>query len=116
MAKNLRMQKVDEELKKHISEIISLELTNTNITGMITVTRVDTTPDLRFAKVYVSILGGNQEKTIQALTKSKGYIRSMIAKRVNLRTTPDIAFEVDDSLEVGSRVDELLKQIKEGKI
>ena len=111
-SKSNRMYKVDEELKKEISNIISLELKNPHLTGLISVTGVKTTPDLRFAKVYVSMINEKSKKeNLKILKQSSGYIRSEVAKRVNLRTTPELIFEFDESLEYGSRIDEILKNI-----
>lgn len=110
--KSNRMYKIDEELKKEISNIISLELKNPHLTGLISVTNVKTTPDLRFAKIYVSMINEKSKKeNLKILKQSSGYIRSEVAKRVNLRITPELIFEFDDSLEYGSRIDEILKNI-----
>lgn len=110
--KSSRMNKIDEELKKEISNIISMELKNPHLTGLISVTKVKTTPDLRFARVYVSMINEQSKKqNLSILKQSSGYIRSMVAKKVNLRITPELIFEFDDSLEYGSRIDEILKDI-----
>lgn len=107
-----RLNRVNEELKKEISQIISYELKNPDAVGMMTVTRVKITPDFKYAKVYVSVLNAkNADKTIEALQKSSGFIRSQIAKRVNLRITPELVFEKDDSLEYGARIDSILKDL-----
>ncbi len=107
-----RMNKIDEELKKEISNIISLELKNPHLTGLISVTKVKTTPDLRFARVYVTMINEKSKKeNLSILKQSSGYIRSAVAKKVNLRNTPEIIFEFDESLEYGSRIDEILKNI-----
>lgn len=107
-----RMNKIDEELKKEISNIISLELKNPHLTGLISVTKVKTTPDLKFARVYVSMINEKSRKeNLTILKQSSGYIRSAIAKKVNLRNTPELIFEFDESLEYGSRIDEILKDI-----
>lgn len=107
-----RMNKVDEELKKEISNIISLELKNPHLTGLISVTKVKTTPDLKYARVYVTMINEKSKKeNLSILKQSSGYIRSVIAKRINLRYTPELVFEFDDSLEYGSRIDEILKEI-----
>ena len=79
---------------------------------MISVTKVKVTNDLKFAKVYVSILNSkNIKETLAGLKKSSGFIRSELARRVNLRNTPEIIFELDDSLEYGARIDSILKEI-----
>lgn len=109
---NNRLGRIDEELKKEISYIINYELKNPNITGLISVTKTKITPDLKYAKVYVSILNSKSIKdTLAALNKSSGFIRSELAKRVNLRNTPEIIFELDDSLEYGAKIDTILKEI-----
>ena len=101
-----------EELKKEISNIISTELKNPHLTGLISVTKVKTTPDLKFARVFVSMINEKSKKeNLSILKQSSGYIRSAIAKKVNLRNTPELIFEFDDSLEYGSRIDEILKNI-----
>lgn len=107
-----RMNKIDEELKKEISSIISLELKNPHLTGLISVSKVKTTPDLRFAKVYITMINEKSKKeNLSILKQSSGYIRSAIAKKINLRYTPELIFEFDESLEYGSRIDEILKDI-----
>ena len=79
---------------------------------MISVTKVKVTNDLKYAKVYVSILNSkNIKDTLAGLKKSAGYLRSELARRVNLRNTPELIFELDDSLEYGARIDSILKEI-----
>ena len=83
MPKNeTRLNRINEELKKEITQIISYELKNPEATGMMTVTRAKITPDFKYAKIYVSVLNAkNTDQTIEALQKSSGFIRSQIAKR-----------------------------------
>lgn len=108
-----RLGRVNEEIKKALSQIIDYEVKNPDVTGMISVTKVKVTPDLKYAKVYVSILNAkNNEKTLEGLKASSGFMRSSLAKKVNLRITPELVFEYDDSLEHGERIESLLKQIK----
>ena len=108
-----RLNRINEELKKEISNIISFELKNPDATGLISVTKVKITPDLKYAKVYVSMLNSkSKENTMEALKQSSGYIRSLIAKRVNLRITPELVFEEDDSMEYGMKIDSILKSLK----
>ena len=109
---NNRLGRIDEEYRKEISQILSYELKNPNVTGLISVTKVKVTNDLKYAKVYVSILNSkNVKDTLAGLKKSSGYIRSELAKRVNLRNTPELIFELDDSIEYGTRIDAILKEI-----
>ena len=109
---NNRIERINEEYRRELSQIIGYELKNSNITGMISVTKVKVTTDLKYAKVYVSILNSKSIKnTIEALKKSSGFIRSELAKRINLRNTPELQFEIDDSLEYGAKIDSILKEI-----
>ena len=98
MPKNeARLNRVNEELKKEISHVLTFELKNTKVTGLISVTKVKVTPDFKYAKVYVSILNSKSiGKTMEGLKESSGFIRSQIAKDVNLRITPELVFEVDE--------------------
>lgn len=109
---NNRMGRIDEEYRKELSQIISYDLKNPNVTGMISVTKVKVTTDLKYAKVYVSILNSkNIKETMDGLKKSSGFIRSKLAKRINLRNTPELIFEIDDSIEYGAKIDSILKEI-----
>lgn len=113
MSKNeARLGRINEELMKALSHIITYELKNPDVTGMISVTRVKVTPDLKYAKVYVSLLNSKSvEKTMQGLKESAGFMRSQVAKAINLRITPQLVFEYDDSIENGEKIDNILKQI-----
>ena len=107
-----RMNRIDEELKKEISNIVSYDLKNPNITGLISVTKVKVTPDLKYAKVYISIINSkNKKDTFVHIKKASGFVRTEIAKRINLRITPEIIFELDDSIEYGAKIDVILKNI-----
>ena len=109
---NNRIGRIDEEYRKELSQIIGYELKNPNVTGMISVTKVKVTPDLKFAKVYVSILNSkNVKETMEGLKKSSGFIRTELAKRINLRNTPELIFEIDDSMEYGAKIDSILREI-----
>jgi ribosome-binding factor A len=110
--KNNRINRIDEELKKELSNIINYEVKNSKVTGMISVTRVNITPDLKYAKVYVSILNAkNNKETLEGLKQASGFIKTQIAKRINLRITPELVFVLDDSIEYGAKIDSILKDI-----
>ncbi len=107
-----RLGRIEEEYKKELSQIIGYELKNPNVTGLISVTKVKVTNDLKYAKIYVSILNSkNLKETLAGLKKSAGFVRSELARRVNLRNTPELIFELDDSLEYGAKIDSILKEI-----
>lgn len=107
-----RLNRINEELKREISNIINYEVTNSNVTGLISVTKVKISPDLRYARVYVSILNSKNIKlTLAGLKSSSGFIRSRIAEKINLRVTPELVFELDDSMQYGEKIDTILKDI-----
>jgi ribosome-binding factor A len=107
-----RLNRINEELKKELSQVLNYELKNPNVTGMLSVTKVKITPDFKYAKVYISILNSkNIKKTLEGLKESSGFIRSRLAKTVNLRITPELDFEIDDSLEHGAKIDAILKTL-----
>lgn len=109
---NNRLNRINEELKREISNIINYEVTNSNVTGLISVTKVKISPDLRYARVYVSILNSkNVKQTLAGLKSSSGFIRSRIAEKINLRVTPELVFELDDSMQYGEKIDTILKDI-----
>lgn len=109
---SLRANRVGEQMKKELTEIIGRKLKDPRI-GFVTVTDVRVTGDLQQATVYVSVLGNAEQKenTLIGLAKAKGFIRSEIGKRIRLRITPEITFEWDESLEYGQRIETLIHQI-----
>ena len=108
-----RLDRINSELQREISHVIDFELKNANITGMISVTRVKITPDLRYAKVFVSIINSNNvNKTLEGLKKASGFIRTRIASTVNLRTTPELVFVYDDSDIQGSKIDQIIAEAR----
>lgn len=109
----LRVEKVQELMKQEVSKIILRELKDPRI-GFVTVTSVECTGDLREAKIYVSLMGNEQQvKDCWAgLTSSLGYIRREIGKRIRLRFTPEISLAIDKSLDYSAHIQELLLKIK----
>ncbi|WP_102400679.1 30S ribosome-binding factor RbfA [Haloimpatiens massiliensis] len=107
--------RINEELKREISSIIQNDIKDPRVNTMISVTDVNVTKDLHYAKVYVSIFGNHSEKeeTLEILKNSSGFIRREIGRRVNLRHTPEIILEMDNSIEHGMHIDSLLEKIKE---
>lgn len=108
-----RIEKIDSILMREISMIISREINDPKL-GFPTVTEVDVAPDLSVAKVYVSFLGKNYKKRdgIDTLNRSKGFIKTLLSKRVRMRKIPNLEFVVDDSLDKADRIEELLKHEK----
>ena len=109
-----RHERVEEAIKKEVSTIIHDELKDPRI-GFLTVIRVELTKDLRSAKIFYSVLGKDEEraKTKLALDSALGYIRSLVAQRVNLRVATELMFYEDRSTEYSVRIEEVLNQLKE---
>lgn len=109
-----RQDKVREAIRREISLILHDELKDPRL-GFITITRVELTPDLRYAKVFFSVLGKEEDynKTKKALDSSLGFIRKLLAERINLRLAPEIIFKEDHSQEYSVRIQEVLDEIKE---
>ena len=107
-----RMDKVNEEFKREIGIIIDQDLKNTNITGLVSVTKVKVSPDLKSARVYISIINAKSKKnTFEGIKKAAGFIRCELAEKINLRYTPSLTFELDESMEYGQHIENILKEI-----
>lgn len=109
---NVRANRVAEQLKKELTDIIQREVKDPRI-GFVTVTAVEVTGDLQQSTAYITVYGDDEQrnKTLQALEKAKGFIRSEIGKRIHLRKTPELAFKFDESIEQGNRIEKLLREI-----
>lgn len=113
---NYRGGRINEEVRREISVIIRDEIKDPRMTAMVSITAVKVSKDLRYAKVFVSIFGKNEEEkneTFAALKSASGYIRREIGQRVNLRNTPQILFELDDSISYSMKIEELIEKVKE---
>lgn len=111
----IRVGRVGEQIKKELGQMLQTELKDPRI-GFVTVTGVEVTNDLSLAKVYLSVLGSDQEKedTLKAIAGASGFIRSEIGRRIRLRHTPELVFKFDESIEYGSRIEQLLQQLNNG--
>ena len=105
-----RMRRVNESIKEILGDAITTELKDPRI-GFVTVTEVDTSPDLRAARVYVSVLGSEEERerSLAGLRSSHGFLQGKIASAMRMKRTPTLTFEYDDSAERGDRISRLLK-------
>jgi len=111
---NYRGGRINEEMKREISNLIQNEIKDPRLTAMISVTDVQVTKDLRYAKVYVSIFTKDDEEkknNLEALKRSSGFVRKSVGQKINLRHTPEILFELDDSINYGMHMDELIHKI-----
>ncbi len=110
----LRQNKVSSLIQKEIADIFQKEMKNAFGSGLITVTHVFVSPDLSFAKTYLSIFGVKEkEKMLEAITKQTKGIRRFLGMRVKkqLRIVPEIAFFIDESADYAEKMDELFKKI-----
>ena len=112
----LRHKRVEAILKREISNIVHDDLQDSRL-GFITIMRVDLTADLRFARIYFSVLGGEKEQkaTQEALRSAKSFIRCLIAQRIKLRFVPEITFRLDRSAEYSIEIEQRLDKIKQEK-
>lgn len=112
----VRVSKVGEQIKKELSLILQNEFKDPRL-GFITVTGVDVTNDLSQATVYLSVLGNDDQKSesLGALARGKGFLRSELGRRIRLYRVPELVFKLDMSVEYGSRIEQLLRQINDGE-
>lgn len=114
MRKNsIKNTRINGEVQKELSQLIRQEIKDPRVNPMTSVTRVEVAPDLKHAKVYVSVLGDeqSQQDTLAGLKSAAPFIRSKLAKTVNLRNTPELHFVVDQSIEYGVNMSRLIDQV-----
>ena len=114
MRKNsIKNTRINMEVQRELSEIIRGEVKDPRIHPMTTVVSVEVTPDLKYCKAYISVLGEEEsaKATIQGLKSAEGYIRRELARRVNLRNTPEIKFILDQSIEYGVAMSHLIDEV-----
>ena len=109
------MFRYNNEFAKELSEIIRTDLSDPRVGKIVSVLKTDTSVDLKYCKVYVSILGNKeeQEETMAILKKASGFIRKRLAERANPRCTPELRFVFDDTMEYGFRIEKLIDGIKQ---
>ena len=114
MASNNRTRRIAEEIRKIVSTMLINGIKDPRINSLVSVTDVEVTSDLSYAYIYVSILGGDEESTLDGLKSACGYIRREVGKNIKIRHTPEIIFKIDDSLLKGMYMDELIKKVNNG--
>ncbi|WP_101878041.1 30S ribosome-binding factor RbfA [Lachnoclostridium edouardi] len=114
MRKNsIKNTRTNMEVQRTLSEIIRTEIKDPRIHPMTTVVSVDVTPDLKYCKAYVSVLGDEEaaKETVKGLKSAVGYVRRELAHRINLRNTPEITFVLDQSIEYGVNMSRLIDEV-----
>lgn len=111
-----RTDRIDELLRQEIGTILARELKDPRV-GFATVTKVETTPDLSHARVWVSVIGqrGERAETVAALDRAMGFVRHELGARLRIRRIPDLHVRLDDTLERGTRVLHLIEELEAGR-
>jgi ribosome-binding factor A len=109
-----RLDRVNQLIKEEISTLLQRELKDPRL-GFVTVTEVETSKDLRQAKVFVSVLGDDKQwsASLAALRSARGFVYNWLRHHLDLRVTPDIEFRADHSMEHAARIQSLLKRVQE---
>ena len=113
----IRPERVAQLMRREVAEILEHRLRDPRLSHWVSVTDVVVTGDLSLARIYVSILptGAERERSLEALASAAGFVRRELATRLGLREVPEVRFQLDESIETGARVDELLRKIERGE-
>ena len=116
--KSLRGERLSAEYQKAVYEVISkkLKYKTDKIRGIVSVTKADVSPDLKNAKIFISVLGKTAEEsraTFEAIRENAGFIRYELAHMMQMRTVPELHFLWDDTMEYGDKIDRLIRKIHE---
>jgi|SRR5439155_15616665 len=114
-AENRRADRVAEAIREEVATFLAEDVKDPRVVGLVTVTGVDVTRDLRQAKVFVSVMGSDTERaaTFQGLDSVAGHLRSRVGRALRLRLAPEIVFRADESIARAARIETLLAQIKD---
>jgi ribosome-binding factor A len=116
-ADNRRADRVAEAIREEVATFLAEDVKDPRVVGLVTVTGVEVTRDLRQAKIYVSVMGSETERaaTFDGLSSVAGHLRSRVGRALRLRLAPEITFRPDESIARAARIESLLAQIKDGK-
>ena len=114
MSGNSRAIRVGEQMREELAQLLRDEVKDPRI-GFVSIVKVEVSRDIRHTKIYVSVLGNDQQKkeTMAGLASATGFLRSELAKRLQLRYMPELHFALDESIEHGQRIAQLLVQVRE---
>lgn len=112
-----RGQKINNEMKRELSSILR-EIKDPRVPQLISVVKVEVTKDLKFAKVYISMLGtdGEKQNALKGLKSAHGFVRTEVSRRLGLRATPEFTFLIDDSIEYGSHITDIINKINNKEV
>jgi len=113
-----RSLRVSQQIKRELSELLRRDLKDERIGGIVSITDVECSGDCRYAKIFISVFGDEtaQQGTIQALTDHTSFIRGELGRRLGLRFAPEVTFKLDNSLERGAKVSQIIAQVSRGEI
>lgn len=108
-----RKLRINELLRREISQILSQQINDPRLSGLVSITQADTSPDLRYAKVLVSVMGNREDKeaAIRGLTSASGFLRKELGLRLTLRHVPQLTFVMDDSIEYAQNMLKLMDSL-----
>ena len=111
-----RLQRLNDQIRDVLAQLLARETRDPHLQGIISITGVETTPDLRTSRIFVSVLGSDAEAevTIAHIRHAASFFRRELAARLTLRRTPDLDFRLDRSIAEGARIDQLLREIRSG--
>ncbi|NLW39382.1 MAG: 30S ribosome-binding factor RbfA [Tissierellia bacterium] len=111
--KSKRLNRISEEIKKIVSDLIARELKDPRINPLTSITSVQVTNDLSYANIYISVLGDKEskEETLVGLNSAKGFIRKEMGRRIDLRHVPEVIFHLDESIERGLYISKLIDDV-----
>ena len=117
MADARRADRVAEAIRMEIARFLSEDAKDPRLAGLVTITAVDVTRDLRHARLFISIMGSDSQRasTLEALEGMKGHLRTRLSKSMSLRVAPEISFKLDESVARAARIESLLAQVREKK-
>jgi len=112
-----RINRISEEIRKEISEIIRYDVKDPRISELASIVKVEVTGDLRYAKIYVSVLGNEEDRknTLEGLKKASGYIRRELGNRLDIRYTPELQFVSDHSIEYSVEISRKINELNLGQ-
>ncbi|MBO5286939.1 MAG: 30S ribosome-binding factor RbfA [Clostridia bacterium] len=106
-----RRNRINDAVKQEMAQILR-DVKDPRISGaLVSITAAEVSPDLKFAKIFFSVLGEDKDEVLKGLKSASGFFRSELAKRINLRVTPQLAFEYDGSMEYGANISTILKTL-----
>ena len=110
---NRRIERINSQLRSEISKMILTDIKDPRISGVVSITRVETTGDMSYAKVYVSVYGSDTDKrnTLKAMSSARGFIQNELLHRLAIRRPPSLSFRLDETIEQGNEILELLDSL-----